>query len=170
LQILFLNMVTDVFPALALGLGKGDENVMKVPPRDPKEDIVTNKDWIAIALYSALITLSVMAAVFYCKVFITSDHKILNNVSFITLALAQLFHVYNMSSPQSKLLINEITKNHFVWYAILICLGLMALVFLVPQLRLVLGLVSLPPKVWLVAISASFIPLLVVQVNKSIKK
>ena len=170
LQILFLNMVTDVFPALALGLGKGDKTVMKVPPRDPKEDIVTNKDWIAIALYSAIITLSVMAAVFFCKVFITSDHKILNNVSFVTLALAQLFHVYNMSSPQSKFLINEITKNRFVWYATIICLSLMALVFLVPQMRLVLGLVSLPPKVWLVAIAASFIPLLVIQVNKAIKK
>jgi Ca2+-transporting ATPase len=60
LQILFLNIVTDVFPALALGLGKGDKTVMKRPPRSPKEDIVTHKDWIKIAWYALVITASVL--------------------------------------------------------------------------------------------------------------
>lgn len=170
LQILFLNMVTDVFPALALGLGKGDKTVMKIPPRNPKEDIVTNKDWIEIAIFSALITLSVILAVIYCKEFITKDHKILNNVAFVTLAFAQLFHVFNMSSPKSKFLINEITKNHFVWYAIIICSGLMVFVYVVPQMRLVLGLSILPMNVWAVSILASLIPLILIQLYKAFKK
>jgi P-type Ca2+ transporter type 2C len=168
LQILFLNMVTDVFPALALGLGKGDKTVMKKPPRDSKEDIVTNKDWISIGIYSAIITLSVILGVFYCKEFITKDHKILNNVAFVTLAFAQLFHVFNMSAPNSKLINNEVTKNHFVWYAIIICSGLMAVVFAIPQLRLVLGLADLPVNVWVVCISASLVPLVLVQAYKVI--
>jgi P-type Ca2+ transporter type 2C len=170
LQILFLNMVTDVFPALALGLGKGDKTVMKVPPRNPKEDIVTNKNWISIVIYSALITLSVIAAILYCKQFITPDHKILNNVAFVTLAFAQLFHVFNMSARKSKLFVNEVTKNHFIWYAIVICTGLMVIVYLVPQVRLVLGLAVLPINVWIVSIIASFIPLFVVQVYKVLKR
>ena len=166
LQILFLNMVTDVFPALALGLGKGDKTVMKIPPRDSKEDIVTNKDWIEIGLYSAIITTTVIAAVIYCREFITQDHKILNNVAFITLAFAQLFHVFNMSSPKSKFLVNEITKNHFVWYAIVICSGLMVFVYLLPQMRLVLGLSLLPINVWTVSLVASLIPLILIQIYK----
>jgi P-type Ca2+ transporter type 2C len=166
LQILFLNMVTDIFPALALGLGKGDNSVMKIPPRDPKEDIVTNKNWLAIALYSFFITISVLVAVFYCRKFISSDPKVNNNLAFITLAFAQLFHVFNMASPQSKLFVNEITKNRFIWYAIIICSGLMILVYVIPQFRFVLGLSLLPRSVWLLATFASLIPVLIIQMYK----
>ena len=170
LQILFLNMVTDIFPALALGLGKGDKTVMQAPPRDSEEDIVTNKNWVEIGVYSAIMTFSVILAVVYCREFITQDHKILNNVAFITLALAQLFHVFNMSSSKSKFLINEITTNHFVWYAIVISLGLMALVYAVPQINSVLSLEVLPINVWTVSILASLFPLISIQIYKAISK
>ncbi len=163
LQILFLNMVTDVFPALALGLGSGDKTVMDRPPRDPKNLIVSNRNWITISLYAATMTLAIIIAVIYCKHVISSDSKILNNVAFITLVFAQLFHVFNMSSEHSKLIVNEITKNKFVWIALLICTILMVLVYAIPQMRLVLGLEVLSVKVWLVSILAGLIPLVLVQ-------
>jgi len=169
LQILFLNIVTDVFPALALGLGKGDKTVMKRPPRSPKEDIVTHKDWINIAWYAFMITLSVMAAVVYCNYFITKDHQILNNVAFVTLAFAQLFHVFNMSSPKSKIWENEVTRNHFVWYALLLCTTLILMVFALPYFRVPLGLLMLSGEIWGIAIGASLIPLVVVQLFKIIR-
>ncbi len=168
LQILFLNMVTDVFPALALGLGKGDKTVMDRPPRAPKDLIVSNKGWITISLYSFLMTLSVIAAVLYCKEFLLVNNKTANNVAFVTLAFAQLFHVFNMASAQSKLVVNEITKNKFVWFAILICVAQVILVFAVPQLRRVLGLTMLSSNMWIVTIVASLIPLLLVQLYKII--
>ena len=168
LQILFLNIVTDVFPALALGVGKGDETVMDKPPRDPKKDIITNRNWIAIFLYSVAMTLSVILAVLYCKQTITTNDQVANNVAFITLAFAQLFHVFNMSSAHSKLLVNDITKNKFVWLALLICIGLMAFVFVVPQMRLVLNLAVLPARVWIVSILVSLLPLIFFQLYKII--
>ena len=132
LQILFLNMVTDVFPALALGLGKGDKTIMEHPPKDPKADIISNRKWIDISLYAIVITLAVMAALIYCHQTMKIDNKIENNVAFITLAFSQLFHVFNMSSVGSHLFINDVTKNKFVWLAILICTGIMVLVFALP--------------------------------------
>jgi Ca2+-transporting ATPase len=168
MQILFLNMVTDVFPALALGLGKGDKSVMERPPRDPKHRIVSNKDWITINLYAAAMTLSVIAAVFYCNYAISNDSKILNNVAFITLAFAQLFHVFNMSSAKSNFLVNEITKNKFVWIALLICTILLVLVYAFPQMRLVLDLEMLSAEVWAASILAGMIPLVLVQGYKAI--
>lgn len=168
LQILFLNMVTDVFPALALGLGKGDKNVMKKPPIDAKKAIVDKKDWIKIGIYALIITISVAAAVIYCKQYITPDDKIANNVAFITLAFAQLFHVFNMSAFDSKFFLNDITKNKYVWLAVVICTGFMVLVFVVPQMRLVLGLDFLPTKIWIVSILASLIPLFLIQLYKII--
>lgn len=168
LQILFLNMVTDVFPALALGLGKGDRNVMKMPPINAKKAIIDNKDWIKIGIYALIITISVAAAVLYCKQYITPDDRIANNIAFITLAFAQLFHVFNMSAFDSKFFINDITKNKYVWLAVVICTGFMVLVFVSPQMRLVLDLDILPTKIWMVAILASLIPLFVIQLYKII--
>jgi Ca2+-transporting ATPase len=170
LQILFLNMVTDVFPALALGLGKGDKTVMERPPRDPKLLIVSNSDWITISLYATAMTLAVIAAMFYTNQNISTDSKILNNVAFITLAFAQLFHVFNMSSTQSNLLLNDITKNKFVWIALIICTTLLVLVYAIPKLRSVLGLDVLPFQVWIVSIIAGLIPLVLVQAYKIIWK
>ncbi|MBC8110486.1 MAG: cation-transporting P-type ATPase [Verrucomicrobia bacterium] len=170
LQILFLNMVTDVFPALALGLGKGDKTVMEQLPKDPKAAIVANKDWIAIGFYAVAITSAVVMAVIYCKKNITADDQVTNNVAFITLSFAQLFHVFNMSSAHSKLWVNDITKNKFVWLALLICTGLLVLVYMVPQMRLVLNLAVLPSKVWIVSVIASLLPLVLIQIYKRIQE
>ena len=169
LQILFLNMVTDVFPALALGLGTGDKTVMEKPPRNTKEGIISNKDWTIIAFYSATMTFSVIVAVFYCKQKMNVGDKVLNDVAFITLIFAQLFHVFNMSSLRSKILVNDITKNKFVWLALLLCITLLALVYIFPQMRLVLHLEVLTMEIWTVAILASLIPLIVIQTYKIIK-
>jgi len=168
LQILFLNMVTDVFPALALGLGSGDKTVMDRPPRDPKNLIVSNKNWITISLYAAAMTIAIIGAVVFCKQTLSSDAKVLNNVAFITLVFAQLFHVFNMSSAHSKIFVNEVTKNKYVWLALIICILIMVLVYAIPQMRLVLGLVILPPKIWIVSILFALIPLVLVQAYKII--
>lgn len=170
LQILFLNMVTDVFPALALGVGKGDEKVMEKQPRDPKENIITSKDWIKVFIYAALVSASVVIAVIYCDHINESDHKIANNAAFVTLAFAQLFHVFNMSSMNSKIILNDITKNKFVWLATVICTGIMIAIFAIPYTRLVLGLEPLPKEAWIVSILCSLMPLVVVQTYKVISK
>lgn len=170
LQILFLNMVTDVFPALALGVGKGDETVMEKPPRDPKKDIVSKSNWVMIGMYSLAMTIAVIIAVMYCKMTMNADDTTANNVAFITLAFAQLFHVFNMASAHSKILVNDITKNKFVWLAIVICTGLMVLVCAIPQMRLVLGLQVLPTNIWLVVLLASLLPLVMVQLYKMITR
>lgn len=168
LQILFLNMVTDIFPALALGLGSGDKTVMNRPPRDPKELIISNRDWGKVSLYAAAMTIAIIIAVIYCKQTISPDSRVLNNVAFTTLVFAQLFHVFNMSSTNSKFIVNEITKNKYVWIALLICILLLVMVFAIPQMRLVLGLKMLSAKLWFITILAGLIPLVLVQGYKII--
>lgn len=168
MQILFLNMITDVFPALALGLGKGDQSVMLKPPRDPKQEIITNSNWVMIFVYACLMTLSVLMATFYCKYFISSDAKVVNNIAFITLAFSQLFHVFNMASPHSSLWVNEVTKNKFVWLAILLCTFLVLSVYAFGPSRAALGLTVLPSSIWISSFIASLFPIVVVQLYKAI--
>ncbi len=168
LQILFLNVVTDVFPALVLGVGKGDTAIMKIPPKDPDKSIVSKSSWIAIVAYAIVMTLAVVLAVFYCREAMGVDEHVANNVAFITLILAQLFHVFNMSSANSPLVVNEITKNKFIWLALLLCSGLLLLVFQISQLRMVLNLAHLPAKIWGICFVASLLPLLGIQAYKRI--
>jgi Ca2+-transporting ATPase len=170
LQILFLNMVTDVFPALALGVGKSDENVMKKPPRAPNEQLLKKGSWLKIGLYSTTMTLAVILAVFYCKNTIQDDHRLANNVAFVTLTLSQLFHVFNMSSMRSGVWKNEITRNKFVWLSLLVCIGLLALVYSWHETRLILKLDLLPKEAWAACILASISPLILIQTYKAIRK
>lgn len=170
LQILFLNMVTDIFPALALGVGRGDETVMKRPPKNPERNIISKKGWILISSYAFVITSAVAAAVVYCRLVLKTDDQVTNNIAFVTLALAQLFHVFNMTSAKARFWVNDITKNKYVWLAIFGCTGLLLLVFAIPQMRMVLHLVALPAEVWLVCLVASLLPLILIQVYKKIWK
>jgi len=62
LQILFLNLVTDVFPALALGVGKGDSGIMQAKPRSSDEPILPKSCWLSILGYGVSLTFSVLVA------------------------------------------------------------------------------------------------------------
>jgi Ca2+-transporting ATPase len=170
LQILFLNMVTDVFPALALGLGKGDRTVMQKPPRNPKLDIVSNRSWLAIVAYALMMTGSVVLAIYLCKIYVSADAMTINNVAFITLAFSQLIHVFNMSSVHSGMIKNEVTKNKFVWFAILLCIILIMGVYAFPQSRLALNFTLIPLQAWIIAGLVSTLPLFFVQLYKLFKR
>ncbi|MEO5909916.1 MAG: cation-transporting P-type ATPase [Pelobium sp.] len=163
LQILFLNMVTDVFPALALGIGKGDKTVMLRAPRDPKINIISKQNWLVIFIYAMMMTACIVLAIFLCRVYVSADVMLINNVAFITLAFSQLFHVFNMSSVHSDMIKNEVTKNKFVWIAILLCVFLILGVYAFPQTRLALNFEIIPLSAWFIAILTSMLPLLCVQ-------
>ncbi|MFC3361778.1 HAD-IC family P-type ATPase [Pedobacter fastidiosus] len=166
LQILFLNMVTDVFPALALGLGKGDSTIMQRPPRDPRMDIVSSRNWMVILIYALMMTCSVLLSIFLCRIYVGSDVRVINNVAFLTLASSQLFHVFNMSSLHSGMLGNEVTKNKFVWIALLLCFFLIVVVYLFQQSRDALNLDIIPFQAWVLAGLSSMLPLVLVQLYK----
>jgi len=166
LQILFLNLVTDIFPALALGMGKGNELTMKNPPRNPAEAIIVKKDWISILVDAFLLTLPIVMVSWYCSHYLKYEPAICNNIAFLSLALAQLWHVVNLSSRKISFINNEVTRNAFVWYALLLCLIIMGVFYLVPPLNEILGLQALDTKVWLIIAGTSFVPALLIQLLK----
>ncbi len=167
LQILFLNLVTDVFPALALGVGEGEEGIMRKSPRNPEQPILGSSEWIGIAGYAFIITLSVLGSLFIGMeyLFLTADKAV--TLSFLTLAFAQLWHVFNMRSSDSSLWGNTITTNNYVWGALLLCTGLLFIAVYVPIFSNVLKIT--PPTVtgWIVIFVMSSIPLLVGQLWKA---
>jgi len=138
LQILFLNLVTDVFPALALGVGEGDKSVMQRPPRDPDEAILTRRHWIELGGFSTLITVAVLGALTLALTWLGMDQGRAVTISFLTLAFAQLWHVFNMRGQGSSFLSNEVTRNPWIWGALALCTALLVMAVYVPGLSAVL--------------------------------
>ena len=125
LQILFLNLVTDVFPAFALAMGEGEADVLNRPPRDPKEPILGRADWLLIVLHGVALTAATFGALALAHLWLGLDERAAVTVTFLTLAFAQLWHVFNMRHKTSDLLRNEITCNPWIWGALAFCAGLM---------------------------------------------
>jgi Ca2+-transporting ATPase len=163
LQILYLNLVTDVFPAFALALGEGEPGILKRPPRDPREPILGRVQWTTIVLHSAALAASTFAALAVGCLWLDLDGTSIVTLTFLTLAFAQLFHVFNMRHPRSGLLRNEITRNPWLWASLLVCILLLALPPHVPAVAHILQLVPPSPGMWATILGLSIAPLLVTQ-------
>jgi len=169
LQILYLNMIGDVFPALALGVGKGDASKMRRPPRDSEEPILTRGHWLAIVGYGFLIAASVLVAFRIALTSMGMDTGRAVTLSFLTLAFARLWHVFNMRDGGSPLLNNDITRNPFVWGSLGLCASLLVAAVYLPGISTALSMV--PPGIdgWGVIFGMSLIPLLIGQTVKQIR-
>ncbi|WP_343079688.1 cation-transporting P-type ATPase [Ostreiculturibacter nitratireducens] len=164
LQILFLNLVTDVFPAFALGLGAGDDNVMRQPPRDPAEPILDGARWTQIGVLGGVITFATLTAFGLARFRLGLDAGASVTVAFLTLALAQLWNVFNVRAPDSGLLRNEVTRNPFIWAALSLSLGLVALALWLPALADLLRLPAPGNAGLALAAGMSLLPLAIGQI------
>lgn len=171
LHILFLNLVTDVFPALALGLGKGDQSYMLNSPRKVNENIITTHLWGKIIGFGLLITMSVLGSLIYAVYFLKVENKVAVTISFFTMAFAQLFHVFNVRNTNSSIIKNDIVMNPFIWIAIFICTILMLLTLYVPILKDVMNLEKLNVKEAFGVLIFSLFPVVFIQIsNEFVKK
>jgi len=158
LQILFLNLVTDVFPALALGAGEGGTGIMKRPPRPSGEPIVTGEHWWAIGGFGGMIAAAVLVGMMLgIRDFGLTEHQG-TTVAFLMLGFAQLWHVFNMRDPGSGLIRNDITQNGYIWGALVLCTGLLLGSVYMPGLSQVLGTTDPTPTGWMIVLVGSLIP------------
>ena len=160
LQILFLNLVTDVFPALALGAGEADGSEMSRPPRPPGEPFLTGRHWWQIVGHGASIATATLLAFALALGPLAATTQQAVVVAFLTLALAQLWHVFNMRPAGSARMNNAVTRNPYVWAALALCLGLLVLAVYYPPLAALLHLAPPAPRHWGVIVVASLLPLL----------
>ncbi|HET6518484.1 MAG TPA: cation-transporting P-type ATPase, partial [Geminicoccaceae bacterium] len=166
LQILYINIISDVFPALALGVGKGDPDSMRRPPRDPKEAILTRQHWYAIGGYGLVIAASALLAFALAFRWLGLDTTGAVTVSFLTFGFARLWHVFNMRDPGSSPFVNNVTTNPLAWGAIAVGLVLLLAGLYVPFLAELLEVRAPGADGWALILGASLIPLAVGQLVK----
>lgn len=164
LQILFMNIITDVFPALALGMSKGDETIMEKKPIDADAPLLNRHEWRLIWLFSVLLTLSCLGVYAYTALYLHLPSAEVNNVIFYSLAFAQLVHVFNMSSAKVSFWNNEITRNIYVWGALVICLAIIIFTHENELMRKVLKItIAGGDDLWIIAL-AGFVPFIISKV------
>jgi Ca2+-transporting ATPase len=161
LQILFLNLVTDVFPAFALATGEGEEDILRRPPRDPREPLLGRPQWQFIAGYGVLLTASTLAALVIGSHVLGLEGDPLVSVSFLTLAFAQLWHVFNMRGTGAPAFRNAVTLNPYVWLAVALCAAILLLAVYIPLVANALQVVPPDQSGWVLVMAASLAPLLV---------
>ena len=166
LQILFLNLITDVFPALALGLGKGERGLMERPPRDPTEPIMTRKLWLTTVVCGMSITMAVLGITLFSYLKLELQPAEINNMAFYTLVLAQLLNIFNMTSRKVSFIFNEVTQNPWVWAALILCIFIVFLSIIVTPVAQALSLVQLSYSHWGIIAIFGFGSLVLTQVVK----
>jgi Ca2+-transporting ATPase len=166
LQILWLNLVTDVFPALALAVEPPEEDVMDRPPRSPDAAILSRPFVRLIAGYGVVITASTLSAF---AIALRGDGGLgrATTVAFMTLALSQLFHVFNARAVGPIALTRRFFRNRWVWSALALTVGLQLMATYLPALSRVLRTEPLSLADWSMLVPISLIPLALGQAWKA---
>jgi P-type Ca2+ transporter type 2C len=151
LQILWLNMVTDTFPALALALEPADSGVMRRPPRDPDAAILSRTFLGRVAFYGLLMAFSSLLA-FAIGLRLGGDPARAATITFMTLALAQTFHLGNARSPQHVISRARFTSNPYALGAVMLVVALQLLAVELPPLAALLGTVPLRGVDWAIVL------------------
>lgn len=166
LQILFLNLVTDVFPALALGMGKENRSIMNKPPRAADESIITPGLWQSMAIYSFSIIIAVIGITMYAYSYKNYSDVIVNNMAFYTLILAQLLNVFNLPGRSISFLYNKVTRNKWIWGAILLSLLILVITYWIPFFNSILSLAPLNWEQFFTIIAFGLLSVLLTQLIK----
>jgi Ca2+-transporting ATPase len=169
MQLLWINLITDIFPGLALSLEPADPDLMRRPPRDPAEPVVRREDLGRMALESGVISLGALAAYAFGLARYGQGAQA-GTLAFNTLTLAQLLHSLSCRSEAPVLLgSHHLPGNDYLDLALGGSLALQAAAMALPPLRALLG-TAVPGLADLAVIGAgAVLPLLVNEASKSVR-
>lgn len=162
-HLLFINLLTDSLPAIAIGLEPYDKKIMKEKPRNIKEPLLNNKFAGRVVFEGIFIAISTLIA--YHIGLSEGDHMLATTMAFSTLCLARLFHGFNSRSNQSLFKIGLFT-NKYTWYAFILGVVFLHLVLFVPLLQGVFEIAMLSGTQLLSIYGLALIPLVVIQLYR----
>lgn len=165
-HLLFINLLTDSLPAIAIGMEKAEKDLLSEPPRDPKQGILTKDLMTALFVQGGLIAVCTMIA-FYIG--LSTDSATASSMAFATLTLARLFHGFNCRSRHSIFKIG-LASNIYSVGAFFGGVLLLALVIFVPVMRTLFSVSPLSGyQIGMIALLA-FIPTVIIQLYKGMKE
>lgn len=172
-QLLWLNLVTDSLPALALGVEPVEEGVMDQKPRPAEENLFSPAFSLRLTLQGAMVGLLTLGAYFLGE-YVLSDpgeaYQAANTMAFATLTLCQLFHAFDVRSESQSLFHIGVFSNPAMNKAFLVGLGLQLSVLCFPPFQAVFQTVPLNPLEWAVVLTLSVTPVVVCELAKALRR
>ncbi|MCR1902112.1 cation-translocating P-type ATPase [Ligilactobacillus apodemi] len=170
-QILWINLVTDTFPAIALGVEKGEKNIMQRKPRGSKSNFLSNGVGSSIiyqGILEGLITLGVYWLAIKFPVHTTSAqiHADALTMAYATLGVLQLFHAFNSKSIHGSIFTKETFNNKYFNLAILVSAILLAMTIFVPAFNSTFHVTTLDLSQWGIVLGAGFLLVIIVEIVK----
>ncbi len=165
-QLLLLNLVTDGAPALALGLEKGDPDLMREPPRPSKEPVINGEMQISTAVQAVVMTLAVLFVYYIALGRYPGNVAAAQTIAFVTLCMSELLRAFTARAQRHSVLSIGLFSNRWMLWA---TAGSAALVFIavyVPFLRPFFDTTSLGLNDWLLMIPFMFLNPVAAEVNK----
>lgn len=169
IQLLWLNLVTDSFPALALGVEKGEPDIMNHPPRNTDEPILDRRMLLGVSFQSLAIAAASLLSFWWAQnTFGSEDLVIVRTVVFTTLITAELLRAYSSRSQKYTLFRIGFFSNRQMVLATLGAFALLLVVLYVPFLQDIFYTQALTLNEWKVIIPLAFIPLVVGELSKKV--
>ncbi|MDU5535196.1 MAG: HAD-IC family P-type ATPase, partial [Anaerococcus sp.] len=170
IQLLWLNLVTDAFPALALGVEPAEADIMERDPRDPHDSILAGETGKGIIFQSIAITISVLAAyIIGLKYIFPNNIEGAHTMVFATLITSELLRAFSVRSEKYTLKELGWFSNKNLVKANLLSFALLLLVMYVPPLRILFELQFISWQWWII-ILLSFLPLLIGEIRKRTRR
>ena len=170
IQLLWLNLVTDAFPALALGVEPAEPGLMEEPPRDPRQSIISGDVKTNLILQSIYITIAVLAAYIVGLKWIFPDSiEGAHTMVFATLITSELLRAFSVRSTKYTLKELGFTTNPNLIKAVLLSFSLLLVVMYVPVLTELFEIVSFTWE-WIPVLILSLIPLVLGEIGKIVRK
>lgn len=164
-HLLWINLITDCFPALALGMERGEADAMKRPPRDSKDGIFSNGVGAGVAIQGFFIALLTFVSYFVGHFMEAGKWEITESpdgmtMAFLTLSLVELFHAFNMRSRERSMFTIK-KQNGWLWGSLLLAFVLTSAVIFVPAFATAFGFetISLNEFAVALALAVAIIPL-----------
>jgi magnesium-transporting ATPase (P-type) len=170
-QILWINLLTDAGPALAMGVDPEIDDVMARPPRRPTDRVIDRRMWGGVVLVGLVMAVATLAALdLYLPGGLFEGHESLANArtaAFTVLVLAQLFNAFNARSEETTAL-RRLLDNHWLWVAVAVSLLLQLAAVYLPFLNTAMSTAPLSLGQWLVCTALASSVLWVVELRKAV--
>ena len=167
IQLLWINLITDSLPAIALGMEAVEDDVMTHKPKPKDESLFAHGYGIRIFLQGCMFAALALGAYFIGEAITGGSAAGGSTLAFFTLALSQTFHAYNMRSEHSLFKIGPFTNRRLNWVT-LISIVLIAFVLFTPGVVTAFGMMYLPWYGYLIGLGFSFVPIILLEISKAV--
>ena len=167
IQLLWINLVTDSLPAIALGLEKPEADIMDKKPRDSKKGIFADGLWQRIITEGTM--LGILTLVAFSVGNYLYDIEVGRTMAFVSLGLLELVHSFNIKSEESIFKVG-LFENKYLLGAFILGALLQIVVVVIPSVSEVFKLVPLTQVQWMYTFGISILPLIIMEIQKAFNK